>query len=185
MMELLARAPDAPAAISFGTLDEGTWIVTQLAENKTPLTPVEANRWRITPREGGRFDIEANRALIAPLLEDLAKRAGKMILISDPVRAGKKLVSFSLKDQTAAQILNYLGTLGGFNWESAGPEIWLIVSQDKTPSPVARQLPDFNAYRAPRLNPDKQSPPGGQPFDFNGQTFYYVPITPDKAETTK
>ena len=143
-------------------------------------------KWQISPEEKDqRFDLAAHGAQLVPLLEDLAQRAGKKVIISDAVRNKRVGLTFNLKAKSAKEILDYLAPMGGFTWDTAG-DTWLIVERSTIPTYITMPQLTPPAPRStdpfviPRLPQPRTAPPGSQPFDFNGQQYYLVPIAPEK-----
>ncbi len=137
----------------------------------------QIGQFTITARDAKRerFDVAARQAPIEPFLKELAKQAGKNVILSDEVRASQTTVTFTASNQTPRNVLDTLALLGHFAWGSVGGDgLWLIVPRSNR---VLTTLPPpVLVWPTPRA----QKPEPGTPFEFNGETYYFVPLTKER-----
>lgn len=172
----------------------------QNAPTTAPHTPI----FDITPTDARRtsFNVHANWATTLALIEELAKQGGKKVLLSDEMRARPVGPMFELEfqDISLVELMNYLSKQANFSWGIAG-DTWLIVPTQtqqplllQVPAPLltvpqlipapSPRSPGFT-YPSPYQAAPSRTPPNGQPFQFNGGTYYVVPLTPAKTDGAK
>ena len=141
-------------------------------------------------RGNGRFDVDASNVSLVKVIEELARLANKKVIISDELRRQPVTISQAFKNQTPVEMMESLTTLQLSNgkamaWGNAGPDTWLVVLHD---APVFQNR-IVRVPAQPHATPPENSltpiipyqgrntlPPDAIPFEFNGGTYYRVPL---------
>ena len=138
--------------------------------------------FKVTPLTLGKgsFNVSARMAPMVPLLEAIAKESGLKLILSDEVKNSNLVaVDVKLESVSPQQAIEHIATTPGLSWGKVGADTYLIVTQKLntrvsiTPQ-VTLQAPPVLRYSQPP-NYDKPTP-DAQPFDFNGQRYYRVPL---------
>ena len=180
-----AASPD-PAPVTVRTVPTAPMLTSPNASlsNSLVIKPAE--------KGNGRFDVEVNNVSLVKFIEELARLAKKKVIITDELRRRPGVISEAFKNQTPAEMMESLTTLNlpgskALAWGSSGTDTWLVVLHN---APIFQsrilQMPVLPAPPVTPRNSDpftlkshpntKAAPKDSVPFEFNGGTYYYVPL---------
>jgi hypothetical protein len=92
------------------------------------------------------------------------------VLVADGVK-GRVWIGQG-KEMKLSQLLDLLGRAANFSWGRIGEDTILITPNRTLETRVARPAPELRFERGTRTQPQ----PDWKPFEFNGGTYYMVPL---------
>ena len=143
------------------------------AAKSSPTFAAPLRTYNVTPSElsKDKFDINAAMAPVVPILESIALQSGLKLIISDELKAQNPHVFLQLRQITARNAIERIADEHNLSWGKVGTDTYLLgPSKPKTFKVLS--LPEIKAkYQVP-----DQPNPNWQPFNFNGQRYYRMPL---------
>ena len=145
-----------------------------------PVFAAPLRTYNVTPSElnKDKFDINAAMAPVVPILESIAEQGGLKLVISDELKAQNPHIFVKLRQISARDAIEHIAQEHGLAWGKVGAETYLIVTQKLntristiTAAPSAQEF-----LKQHEFDKSDKPTPDAQPFDFNGQRYYRVPL---------
>ena len=127
------------------------------------------------------LDINVNGADVATLLKAIAQEAKLQVIMADDVH-GKAVGR--MKRASPQYAIEQIASGFHLAWCKVGQDTYLLVRRPvDTPRVLVfppTEPPKEEPQKAPGLKPDLKPGPDWKPFEFNGKSFYFVPV--DRVE---